>query len=1158
MMQTVKQRILEDTLKSAFEMSKYLNFINEFFNGVKILNPNMPSDKVWSEYKYYIHSYTHVAKYSDGENELLILAIRLQDNKKADRARSLQRGFISKLISGTQYKAAIVAFYSDDEPTWRLSFVELDYEFVGGKAKERLTPAKRYSYLVGQGEPSHTAQERLFPIFRDENFNPTIDRIKEAFSVDAVTKDFFEKYQEKYLELKEKYLDGNEEFEAEAKRCDFTSEQFAKKLMGQLSFLYFLQKKGWLGVRVAPKEMSEKDFKNIYFSQNKVAKEILARVYRQTQSSTYKLTSIEQLNDADADIFAGCFNGKFDNEWGNGRKDFIRYIFNYCVKNTDNNFFDFYLEPLFYDALNKKRGDNHYFKEFNCKIPFLNGGLFEELKGYDWKHTNFNIPNSFFSNENIKGKDDSDGILDIFDRYNFTMNEDEPLEKEVAVDPEMLGKIFENLLDVKDRKSKGAFYTPREIVHYMCQESLVHYIVNKLNLPYEEVKDFFAYGEIMKDMDCSKDTQEGNKQRIISDLVFENLYHIDKALENIKIADPAVGSGAFPLGMLNEIVKARMNITEYLVREIPLDKKFERLNYRKSRHPYKIKWDTIKNSIFAVDIEASAVDIAKLRLWLSLVVEQEIDEENTSPHPLPNLDCNILCGNSLIDEFAGIKLFDDTLLLKTEHKALNTYEQMQLSIWEDQVKIMTEELFKEQDRLFGEDDADKKRAIKKHIDELTSNLIKAKLSKENNTSGLAKYEESLKNKTKPYFIWQLEFAKIFKENKGFDVVVGNPPYGAKFGKLEKEFLSSKYPTVPDFESADFFIDKALELLGKNAMLSYIVPNMFLSNLFAEKFRQNLLTDWSFSRIDNLSSIDVFDSAKVRNCIVFFKKGSSEFSCTMAKTTFQDGKISHIKQKKFTSKELLKYIDNWLNILEQDEQQVSIIQNIKKNSVPLGELSEISQGLIPYDKYRGHSEETIKNRIWHADFKKDDTYKKELSGKDVNRYWVDWNGKTWISYGDWLAAPRRQEFFINERIIIREITNPRILAAYTTDEYYNTPSIINCINFHNIDIKYVLGIVNSKLMTFYHLNNSPKANKGLFPKILVNDVRKLPIVISSESQKNELVVLVEKLLELTINKGEVDAIKTLNNQIDKLVYNIYGLNNEEVSYVEKYLSEKGVY
>ena len=183
------------------------------------------------------------------------------------------------------------------------------------------------------------------------------------------------------------------------------------------------------------------------------------------------------------------------------------------------------------------------------------------MEGYHWRDVDFEIPNELFSNEAEKGRD-ADGILDVFERFNFTMNEDEPLEKEVAVDPEMLGKIFENLLEVSDRKSKGAFYTPREIVHYMCQESLINYLVNEVNVPYEDMKEFILYGELIKDADNRRDVGYG-KEFTIKKTIFDNIVKIDDALKNVKVADPAVGSGAFPLGMLNEIVKARNNITEY-------------------------------------------------------------------------------------------------------------------------------------------------------------------------------------------------------------------------------------------------------------------------------------------------------------------------------------------------------------------------------------------------------------------------------------------------------------------------------------------------------------------------------------------------------------------------------------------------------------------
>lgn len=1169
-MNTAKLTILKDTFEKQFNIERFKKFTREFFNEPEML-PESRRTGIWKEYLKHINSYYTVAKYTDNDNNnLIVLAVELKKDSSIDRARSMQRNFVSKVLDENNMEAAIVAFYTENDPSWRLSFVRLDYSFKETGISLDLTPARRYSYLLGENEPNITAQSQLLPIFEDDRHNPTLDEIENAFSVEKVTKDFYILYEEKYFSLKE-YLEDDPAFITESEKLGFEvskfSEQFAKKLMGQLAFLYFLQKKGWLGVRIMPEghTLTEAEFRRIYTNQDQAHKNVLDKVFNVLKDKSKKLSPKElfSIDDHEATLLSDCFVGTdYNMPWGSGNRTFIREIFDFCNNKTSKNFFDEYLEPFFYEALNTKR-KNQYFKTFNCKIPFLNGGLFEPLEGYHWQDVQFQIPNELFSNKAQKGRE-ADGILDIFDRFNFTINEDEPLEKEVAVDPEMLGKIFENLLDAKDRKSKGAFYTPREIVHYMCQESLINYLVNEVNVPYEDMKQFILYGELIKDADSRRDVGY-RKEFTIKQSIYDNIVKIDDALKNVRVADPAVGSGAFPLGMLNEIVKARNNITEYIIRKDKegfFDRKFGEDFIRKWRTPYKMKWDSIKNSLFAVDIEPSAVDIAKLRLWLSVVVEQEINDENPEPHPLPNLDMNIHVGNSLIDEYEGIKLFDKSILSKKndeikENKTRTTSEAIQMSFLTDHTDEMLKDMFALQDRYFDEDNEDRKKDIKDKIDHIRDELIRYKIQRDNNMDALKRYKESLKNKRKPYFIWEMEFAKIFKDKGGFDIVIGNPPYGVKFNKKEKTFLSNKYPTVPDYESADFFIDKALELLSKDAMLSYIVPNMFLSNVFAEKFRNNLLMDWSFNKVDNLSSIDVFDSAKVRNCIIFFTKGNSDFCCTMAKTTLQNTKINPTKQKQFTKKELLKFIDNWLNILEQDEQQIQIIQKIKNNSVLLGSLSDISQGLIPYDKYRGHSAETIKNRIWHANFKKDDTYRKELGGKDVNRYSVEWNGGTWISYGDWLAAPRKQEFFINERIIIREITNPRILAAHTKDEYYNTPSIINCINFHDINVKYVLGIVNSKLMTFYHLNNSPKANKGLFPKILVNDVRKLPIVIASEQQVKDLISLVDNLLISTKSKEECEARNQLDTQIDDIVYNIYGLNNEEISYVNEYLKQKGV-
>ena len=535
----------------------------------------------------------------------------------------------------------------------------MDYEFSMGKVKEKLTPAKRYSYLVGKGEPCHTAKQRLYPIFMDDNTNPGIDELEEAFSVEKVTNEFFNLYKEKYIQLKE-YLESNEEFMNEAAYRNFTSEQFAKKLMGQIVFLYFIQKKGWLGVEAIPVTMTEKQYKNAFFARGTKSRDIVPKVYAQQPDGTYRIvfSELQALSDEDEEFLAGIVKGK---PWGSGPKDFMRKIFDGCV-DAGKNYFDDYLEPLFYTGLNKNRGENGFYAPLHRRIPFLNGGLFEQLDNYEWENNNFAIPNELFSNKAEKGRD-ADGILDIFDRYNFTMNEDEPMEREVAIDPEMLGKVFENLLDVTDRKSKGAFYTPREIVHYMCQETLINHLVTKTGIPEADIRDFILYGDLMKDEDTTKDAREGNKDMLISANIYNpiagvnRLKELDDILANVKVADLAVGSGAFPLGMLNEIVKARETLSAYM--SIGMNAFQKKSFYAYDRKPYDLKVNTIKNCIFACDIEPSAVDIAKLRLWLSIVIDDEITEDagngdfdaHSKPRQLPNLDCNIIFGNSFIDEF---------------------------------------------------------------------------------------------------------------------------------------------------------------------------------------------------------------------------------------------------------------------------------------------------------------------------------------------------------------------------------------------------------------------------------------------------------------------------------------------------------------------------
>lgn len=790
---------VEDILKKPFNMNGYVELVREIFSTLNVIAPNEMIAE-YSNFSSHVDSYAHVGSYETTDGKMVaVFAVQLKKLTYVENARSTQRSFAKKLIENGECDAALIAFYTPGDTKWRLSFVVLDYqmkiEYGKMTNQEKLTPAKRYSYLVGDGEPCHTAISRFGKFIRDNDSKPALEEIEEAFSVEAVTKEFFDLYCEKFYQLVD-YLESNEAFIEEAERCGFSTEQFAKKLMGQIVFLYFLQKKGWLGVGVWPKILKEKDYNKVFWCKTESAarrhliQKYLPVIYVQN-GEIYKfkgLVALESVPDDVEEIIANNMPGA--RNWGSGSKTFLRTWFEFAQK-RNGRFYDDYLEPLFYATLNTNRGELGYSTVLHCRVPFLSGGLFDPIDGYDWENTDFNIPNEIFSNKKSFDDLDGDGILDVFDRYNFTMSEDEPMEREVAIDPEMLGKVFENLLDLKDRKSKGAFYTPREIVHYMCQESLVNYLTKNMDISENAIRSFILYGDFYKDADTEKTKKVENNGKFhyefdtervlkISPEIFDpknkinRLNEIDELLKTIRVADPAVGSGAFPLGMLNEIVRARQNLTSYMtVTMTAYNARMMRIN---ERSVYRLKYETIRNCIFAADIEPSAVDIARLRLWLALVIDDEINPEaqnpldgHRNPLPLPNLECNIVCGNSLVDEFEGNCLIPQNISLGTGTESQEySWNQLELD-------ALIPKLVDAQNKLFVCDDPLKKEQIKFEIDALKEQMIRTELSLLPEDA-LERYEISKHKSSKPYVLWQIEFARVFKEKGGFDVVIGNPPY----------------------------------------------------------------------------------------------------------------------------------------------------------------------------------------------------------------------------------------------------------------------------------------------------------------------------------------------------------------------------------------------
>jgi len=762
-----KSDLIESTFQNSFDKEKFHLFVKDLlnqFDDSRDYHFEYAGAYIPDAFREHILRYERLGKYIDPEDKCIdILIVYLKKERALETARSMQRRFIAQYLNGSrggQLKdAALVAFVSPSAEDWRFSLVKMEYTLTESetgsvKFKEEFTPARRWSFLVGIHENSHTAQSRLAPIMADDDHNPTLSRLEEAFNIEKVTREFFEKYRDLFIRAKQaldQIITHNPVIEADFEKKNINSVDFAKKLLGQIIFLYFLQKKGWFGV------------------------------------------------------------GR-DDVWGSGSRHFLRELFD--KKHGDyRNFFNEILEPLFYEALRSDRSsDDHYYSRFNCKIPFLNGGLFDPLNEYDWVHLDILLPNDLFSNAHkTKEGDVGDGILDVFDRYNFTVKEDEPLEKEVAIDPELLGKAYEKFNairpdnfedylralksgkkgeETKFNKQFGVYYTPREIVHYMCQQSLICYLSTQFEgiIAKEDFEMLILHADkvLENETRVSQHGRETEKYAFkIPQSIRENALKIDEKLAEITVCDPAVGSGAFPVGMMNEIIKIRCILSIF----------YQKINIS----AYEYKRHAIQHSLYGVDIDPGAVEIAKLRLWLSLVVEEE-NVENIKP--LPNLDYKIVCGDSLFEVEKNI--FNQQLFNELELQKL---------------------------KLFAETNPSKKFQIKISIDQLI-NLI---------TSGFKEFD------------FKVYFSEIFHKKNGFDIVIANPPYlesrhpNFKIEYKRKLQLNLQKIYGKNFSSitvgADlliYFYELSIRLINKSGIITFITQNSWLDTNYGNKFKEFLL------------------------------------------------------------------------------------------------------------------------------------------------------------------------------------------------------------------------------------------------------------------------------------------------------------------------------
>ncbi len=1164
------RQLIKETLQNHFDKGRFVYFIRNLLNHIEEAPFIYRGNFIPDAFDSYIKTLERVGKYQDPEDKQIdILIVQLKKESSLEHARTMQRNFIAWYLNGSRggklKDAALVAFVSPDNKDWRFSLVKMEYKLdktqTGRvRAKEELTPARRYSFLVGIHESSHTAQGQLVPILEDDKINPTLKQLEDAFDIEKVTKEFFEKYRTLFLNIKGS-LDGivqkNKKIRQDFKEKNIDTVDFAKKLLGQIVFLYFLQKKGWFGVK------------------------------------------------------KGAM-------WGTGSKQFLRDLFDAKII-TYKNFFNDILEPLFYDALARDRSDiDHWNDHFQSKIPFLNGGLFDPINNYDWVNTMINIPNDLFSNnrKNLKTGDIGNGILDIFDRYNFTVKEDEPLEKEVAIDPEMLGKVFENLLEVKDRKSKGTYYTPREIVHYMCEQSLTNYLATELEskVSKEDLDKLIKFGENVAEHEAISITKEdnpeygGNYKRLFPETIKTFANEIDNKLATIKVCDPAIGSGAFPVGMMNAIVKSRMVLSIYLK--------------DKNRTLYTFKRDCIQNSLYGVDIDPGAVEIAKLRLWLSLVV----DENNIKQiKPLPNLDYKIMQGNSLLEEFEGIKLFDEKLLSKTsKQEVIHKIDQIDILIRENdsqrlkfyeknprwmknkkiekppelltlennliilgnQKAILSNELeslefVKQQNELglyqksrtksLGEDlkclhreffettQKSKKDNIKKQIEQLEWELIEATLKEQGKTSALKKLEEFRRSNTKPFFLWKLNFADVFEDKNGFDIVIANPPYidsesMVKNGQGDiRQAIQKTYKwTKGNWDIYIAFFELGFKEMNRNGTLTFITPDKWISKPFGNEFRKGT--------IDNIFSIlragrKIFDDAKVDSIISFFANRKSN---DIKIVNFENGEF--ILKREVSKKSLpTPFVFDGLF-----SDNLDLISRIGVSKSRLFDYCKCENACATSDAYKlAPLVKSLKNDQFN-----EKKYLKIINTGTIGKFYSKWGERemTYLKHKYLYPVVDRKDFLnlfqnsygaksLEPKIIIKGLN---LLDGCLDEDGTVIPGKTTLIiTDRNINkLKFILTIINSRLAFFYIKEKYPASsyNQGTsFTKDMINN---LPIPELSDKDQKDLISISEKIPPIVTldnyqnDKKEQAKVHDLEHQIDELVYKLYSLTEDEKEIIRK--------
>lgn len=955
-----------------------------------------------------------------------------------------------------------IFIFADEQQRFRFSLVE--NADINTMTANRF---RRYTFYVDPAATNRTFIDRMAMDW--SNF----DKIKVAFSVEKLSDEFFDEYKRIYQDFVE-YATGKSMVKQGNKWVEVKTHEPVSEIMDQ--FAQFGD--------------GEKAFRDY-------VKKMMGR-----------LVFLQFLQKK------GWLGVPESGEWGDGDRNYLQKLFNGKSDAEREDFLDSVLEPLFFNTLNTDRSNTgdvaanilSIEQGKKIRIPYLNGGLFEE-DALD--KTKVKFPPEKFGE-----------LFETFDRFNFTIDENDPEDAEIGVDPEMLGRIFENLLE--DNKDKGAFYTPKEIVGYMCRESLIQYLGDT-----EENR------KLVTELDAEAIPPDRKKPLI-------------EKLKAVKVCDPAIGSGAFPMGMLNLLLKLRIKLGD-------VDDSSEGILAAKK--------EIIQNNLYGVDIDAGAVDIARLRFWLSIVVDE------TEPTPLPNFDYKIMQGNSLLESFMGV----DLSRINPGQEKVETKKRGRRSVVTQNVALPQQKVFDlfgegttiddildDMSRFFSESDHKKRDEVRKRIHDNIITLICKSADndesiKEEKRTEIKEKARQLELKNAPFFLWHLYFADVFGVNGGFDIVIGNPPYvdsetmtkideisGSNFRQMYHDLYSTCRGNWDLFIA---FIDAGLSLGHDRSSLSFIVPNKLIAAKYADLARVNLTRN-HLLEIRDYSSVDVFSGIAVYPCTFIAKKGSPSRVITMRKMEDKEhiSFSNSVLYSKFSTDSLWdKYF--------YSKSTFDLI--IKLSSFPslIEQFPEISGAATVGEAYK------IKEIVEDIPSGNDSSHLKLVNTGTIDKFHVLWGQQSIRYLGINAMHPVLKDVYLKEIVPNRYVqakSHKIIIAGMSTEieAYYDdgnflagkSTTIILQNSCNDNDFKALTAILNSRLISFWiRKNYNSLAMSGGYLNIGVNEISGIPIPEMSTQTIDSLATLCDRF-----QSEDCNDIKL----IDDIVYKLYGLTPEEIDIVEK--------